>query len=810
MSSVMTSQSTASSTNLSEETLMNSLYETMTCPITGDIMKEPVSGNDGSTYERSAIVEWLNRKSISPTTNQPMNISELKVNANIRYLCDKYHAGQLGNKKVEKSAPTISNNHINLKHNTNLLLSRSGNENNIISMLNFSIDTSTFPETDTGYLPQDIVLVIDRSGSMGANVEAKDGDGNKLEHGFSVQDIVNHAASTVVKTLDKNSRISVITFDNEIEVNLVLTNMTELNKSNILGIIKTIKPRGQTNIYGAVEKAIEILDERTDKSRNGSIILFTDGSPNIEPARGTAPTIKRLRAKKNFTSSIHTMGFGYGLREGLLYDIAKSSNGCNGHIPDGGLIATVFCNLLGNILCTVVLNLQLHFITPNIELVGDFEYNYNSELGTTIYDLGTVQLGQERNIILDLNHYKNHQNMEIKYYYTYKIGGISYTSEPHKIDVVLHNINPIKQDNQDKDSVTVSEELLRCKLVENIREMSTYNSIENYEKSKEIYEKFKGELLELYEWNKSNLVTGMKKNLIEGQNEEGQIYKAVTNPVYFRRWGKFYLDQLSRALLLQVKPNFKDPACVFGGELFMDLVDMASDTFDSLPPPTPSNTPIVNTGYGGGSTYRSMSSVPAGNQPTATVNMSQFNTQDGGCYLGSSLITMANGLTKPVNTIKKNDVILTSETDDINSKLVFTKVLCVVKTSYKDGVILVNVGDLEITPYHPVIYENKWQFPVDCGVTYRSTEKDVYTLVLENNHIAIVDGIPTICLGHNYQSNKVLKHPYFGSKKVINDLMKIQNFSEGFIEINPEKYIRDDNFVIGYMSENQEVEMEID
>ena len=77
MMSVMTSQSTGSLTTLNEEALMNSLYETMTCPITGDIMREPVSGNDGSTYERSAIVEWLNRKSISPTTNQPMNINEL-------------------------------------------------------------------------------------------------------------------------------------------------------------------------------------------------------------------------------------------------------------------------------------------------------------------------------------------------------------------------------------------------------------------------------------------------------------------------------------------------------------------------------------------------------------------------------------------------------------------------------------------------------------------------------------------------------------------------------------------------------------
>ena len=809
MSSVMTSHSTSSSSNLTEEALMNSLFETMTCPITGDIMKDPVSGNDGSTYERSAIEEWLKRKTVSPTNNLPMNIGDLKVNANIRYLCDKYHAGELGNKKVEKSAPTISKNHINLKHNSDVFLSSLGKKNDIISMLNFSIDTSTFPTTETGYLPQDVVLVIDRSGSMGVNVEAKDGDGNKLEHGFSVQDIVNHAASTVIKTLDKNSRIAVITFDNEIEVNLGLTNMTDLNKSNVLGIIKTIKPRGQTNIYTAVEKAVEILDEREDKSRNGHTILFTDGTPNIEPARGTAATIKRLRTKKNFTSCIHTMGFGYGLQPGLLYDIAKASNGCNGHIPDGGLIATVFCNLLGNILCTVVLNLQLHFITPNIELVGDYEMNYNSDLGTTIYDLGTVQLGQERNIILDLSNYKNKQSIEIKYYYTYKIGGISYTSEQYKIDIVLDNIKELKPDNQDKDSVRVSEQLLRCKMIENIREMTTYNSIEKFEKSNEIFENFKSDLLELFEWNKSNLVTGMKKNLIEGENEEGQIYKAVTNPIYFRRWGKFYLDQLSRALLLQVKPNFKDPACVFGGELFMDLVEMASDTFDSLPPPTPSNIQMQNTLHSGSSTYRSMSSTPTAYQSRPTVNMSQFNTPSGGCYLGSSLITMANGSTKSVNKIKKNDIILTSESDDINSKLVFTKVLCVVKTSYKEGIILVKIGDLEITPYHPVIYENKWQFPVNCGVSYQSTEKDVYTLVLENNHIAIVDGIPTICLGHNYDSNKVLKHPYFGSKKVINDLMKIKNFSEGFVEINPEKYIRNDNFVIGYISENREIVMEI-
>ena len=57
---------------------------------------------------------------------------------------------------------------------------------------------------------------------------------------------------------------------------------------------------------------------------------------------------------------IYTFGFGYSLSRGLLYDLAKYANGGMGHIPDGGMIATVFCNFTGTILSTVVVNLQLH------------------------------------------------------------------------------------------------------------------------------------------------------------------------------------------------------------------------------------------------------------------------------------------------------------------------------------------------------------------------------------------------------------------------------------------------------------------
>lgn len=39
------------------------------CPITQDIMEDPVMAADGFNYERAAIVEWLKRHSTSPMTN---------------------------------------------------------------------------------------------------------------------------------------------------------------------------------------------------------------------------------------------------------------------------------------------------------------------------------------------------------------------------------------------------------------------------------------------------------------------------------------------------------------------------------------------------------------------------------------------------------------------------------------------------------------------------------------------------------------------------------------------------------------------
>lgn len=55
-------------------------YDKYLCPITGDIMADPVIAPDGYTYERKAITDWLARSGVSPMTRQPMSANNLIVN----------------------------------------------------------------------------------------------------------------------------------------------------------------------------------------------------------------------------------------------------------------------------------------------------------------------------------------------------------------------------------------------------------------------------------------------------------------------------------------------------------------------------------------------------------------------------------------------------------------------------------------------------------------------------------------------------------------------------------------------------------
>ena len=750
---------------------VSAIIDSITCPITGDIMTDPVQGNDGHTYERSAILEWLRRNPISPQTREPMSERDLKVNASIRFLCDKYHQGGFGNAPRTKSPPKISTDTINLDHTIS-----KNSENKV--MLTFGVNKTSMPaELEHGHLSQDVILVLDRSGSTNCAVQAKDDKGDTLENGMSILDIVNHSAKTVAKSLDKNSRLAVIAFDDRIEVVFDLMRMSEMNCSTAISKISSIKPRNQTNIWHAIEKGILILNEREDKSRNGAIMCLTDGMPNIKPARGEVETLKRLRKSLNFTSPIYTFGFGYALERGLLYDLAKHGGGGNGHIPDGGMIATVFCHSIATILSTVAVNLQLH-ITYNEDvnfvdvspIMGDFVYNVDdSNAHHVVVDLGTVQLDQIRHIIINSDHLRSN----FSYYYTYKIGGRSCKSDTGAVDVSLLQIN----------DTVINSNIGRLMTVEMIRQIIDLKTVKDHDTANAMFKQ-----LETYYSSKKmtdKLSQGIMANINGQKPGEGQIKLAVTNNDFFTRWGEFYLDQLTRSLNQEIKPNFRDTACAFGGDIFDGLVDKSSDVFDTLPPPEPS---LINrqTRYSYGGTPAPL--------PVRAHTLAAYNSQNTStpCFTGTSQIVMANGSRKNVADLKKGDSVCgLSDPYNMSSEIVFPRVVCVLKTLVSGGKTkLVTLGDgLKITSWHPVLTHNGWQFPLLMETPVEEECDAVYSILLDGFHICMINDVWCIGLGH-YYNHSILAHPYFGSDLVIEDLKKMEGWDLGLVTINSSNIVR--------------------
>ena len=61
------------------------------CPITNDIMYDPVIASDGHTYERKAIEKWLEEHKTSPITRQNISSYNLISNRAVKLLIDEYY-----------------------------------------------------------------------------------------------------------------------------------------------------------------------------------------------------------------------------------------------------------------------------------------------------------------------------------------------------------------------------------------------------------------------------------------------------------------------------------------------------------------------------------------------------------------------------------------------------------------------------------------------------------------------------------------------------------------------------------------------
>jgi len=243
---------------------------------------------------------------------------------------------------------------------------------------------------------------------------------------------------------------------------------------------------------------------------------------------------------------------------------------------------------------------------------------------------------------------------------------------------------------------------------------------------------------------------------------ETQVTEAFSRQEYYNKWGIHYLPSLVNAHLLQVCNNFKDPGVqVYGGKLFGELRDRADDIFIKLPPPKPSYTPSA-----------------------APVPMYTYHNSGNSCFYGECRVHTANNGWKSVRLVQKGDMVLTS-----SGKLV--EVVCVVKNLCNSVADLVELeGGLILTPYHPINVEGSWKFPIELAKPSSRPCDAVYSFVLKEEHTIVINGVPCVTLGHHLQED-IVKHPYFGTDKIVEDLKAMNGWESGLIILPPNCLVRD-------------------
>ena len=167
--------------------------------------------------------------------------------------------------------------------------------------------------------------------------------------------------------------------------------------------------------------------------------------------------------------------------------------------------------------------------------------------------------------------------------------------------------------------------------------------------------------------------------------------------------------------------------------------------------------------------------------------------------MGASLNDEFTNNYKRVCDIRPGDMVISR--DSPNG---VARVVCVVKLRIQNDMEMTALDSGNgITPYHPIYLDGageltgEWIFPIDyTTATHGACAGDyMYDFILDSGHtVNMVGGINIACLGHGIITNDVIRHEYFGSQKVIDDLKDHPDWSLGYIVLNDWKFIRHPEF----------------
>lgn len=720
---------------------MSARNQNFLCPITQCEMVDPVLAPDGITYERNAIEKWFSLgHNTSPMTRQVLPSQALIPNIALRAMIQE--AGVVA-PPAAAAIPAAA-----LPTPTVSVTTITGTDKHQISVT--MTDT-----TAEACLPLTLLFVGDISGSMGTASTDKASDAAM----FSRADLLKHSAATMIETLRSHDKLALILFDDRCEMVLPPTLMNPSGRLVAKSCLPQIAPRGGTNIWGGLRKALEIAAaEDPACERNVAIIFQTDGEsdPSYNPPRGIRGELMSFMERHpEMRVTIHTVGYGFGQRldTPLLRAIAETGRGTYNYICDGSMVGTVFSHLFANLMSVVHLGLTLHV----------------PELGYT-ERIGFLQSGQ-------------------------KLGyAIAAPAGPYTVILKDHRGAVLASQAVTPDATPVSPGFSMIRQ-ETIRCLQEALAIAETGRTADAAAAVLAARIRAQVAAPDAFTAELLTDLTDPGEAKGQIGKAFATRTAYDRWGRHYVPCVIDAIRNEWAVNFLDSlSAVMGTTLTHSLRDRANDIFNTIEPPTASCALDPHQAYGGGGAGAYGPPPPVGTGVGGRmVSMATVNTQHGGCFLGDGLVLMADGTEKRIDQLQAGDRVASAGAGAGATSTVG----CVVKTE-QDGADVVRLGHghgTAFTPWHPVLIQDDWVFPLSLGPVVHEAADAVYNFVLDAGHMLLLNGVVACTLGHNF-NGPIIGHPYFGDRvqgkrNVRDDLEADEGWSTGYIVFRNMRVERD-------------------
>lgn len=847
---------------------------TLLCHISQELMDKPVIAMDGHTYDEVQIRKWIQDNHTSPITRAQLTCDDLRPNRSIQSQIDEYkasvaHAVQIavaamtsseGNGNMEGVESTSSNEsdggHVNddddedahnspaftiacpatFDHSSPPDDPRSNESTTHLCCMSLQLALQQSMQSSASGQPalvdmepqpphhavapsHDLVFVIDISGSMGTNAEIRTQTTREQSY-LRIIDLVIHAikaiimATMVTPEQPTRHRIAIVVYSNDAHVKIPLAEVTPSTKDRVFRAMEALSPDGQTNIWSGLLKALEILKAVPEQAREGreqSIMVFTDGRPNISPARGEVSTLERYLRQNTIHPTITTFGFGTDVDSQLLQNMAACGNSLYGYINDTNAVQTVMCHVVAAVLMSINTRgtyMEMHL--PNdLALIDPGNEWTPVEQGRYSRQIATMSIDQPKTITWRLNGTGDIRNVAIQVSATTDMGQTPsqiHTIRSNAPDDVVHL--DVRAEHIRVEVPLILKRCLRPELTLEQRRQLIQDMVDHVEV-----------LIHMIEQpscapsNTPPLIHAILTDL------KGQMLLATSNQTYWLRWGEHYFRSMIDAYTQQTCTDFKNHAVqLFGGPYTKSLRDDLEDIFvgPNLPPPKPptvvpppfqypshpaSTTRGMATMRGGGPIMRSgmrggmrgggddddsdgdsdmlgpgpiMRSMASGNsmpmptpmQMQPPVNMRSFSSRDNPCFDEHALLEREDGSSVNIQELRKGDRVRVYPHDPKT----ITTIECMVETRCSQ-MLEMAIGttpqcNLRITPWHPIqdTPHGSWIFPAQHpAFTMRETFVDtLFSIVTTNGRPILVNDCVCVSMGHTIANDPVATHPYLG------------------------------------------------